>query len=486
MLLRPELGALLLALCVAACGGSEEPAAPEPGVPPPVGDVILVVIDTLRADAVGAYAGEDRGTPVLDGLAHEGVLFERASSASSYTRESVLSLFTGQLPASVGNVGWGAEPAGDSQTLALRMRRTGRAAVMVSASVMIDTPGFRRGFDTVQIVGGSQNVSGQSPGVSRTALALAAADPERPLFLYVHYLDPHGPYDPPVDRGAEPAAGGAPERVRLYEDARAGIEELAASSFGPGDSRFEDFRGRYAAELAHVDAALGLLLDGLREQGRLENALVIVTSDHGEEFLEHGYVEHAWTLYEESIRVPLLVHAPGRLAPERVAGRVSGVDLVPTILALLGEEVPELDGEPLFEWTDGRWRSRPRQGAVHFELGIQTRLLLQGVAVGEWKYLAARRWLSPVERAAAVRSKEIGFRSEGRPWIDPWGPVVREELYDLAEDPAEARPLTDAPERLAALRALVEAARPAESVEPPALAPLSPEQRQRLEALGYL
>lgn len=166
-------------------------------------------------------------------------------------------------------------------------------------------------------------------------MAAVKSQPSRPFFLYVHYLDPHGPYDPP--------AGTVPdfdrfERVGIYNHVRENITTLRSEGFGPGEPRFDDYRARYAAELTHVDTAVGTLLDGLREQGRLENALVIVTSDHGEEFLEHGYVEHAWTLYEESIRVPLILHAPEWLEPARVTGRVSGVDLVPTLDALLGAD----------------------------------------------------------------------------------------------------------------------------------------------------
>lgn len=484
--------AVLGACLSVACDAGEGPPPPAPEVvaepeqrpsPPAVGNIVMIVIDTLRADAVGAFEGVDRGTPVLDQLAREGVFFEQATATSSYTRESVLSLFTGELAGSVGKAGWDASPAGDMQTLPLRMRRRGRYTAMVSASFMLDTPGFRRGFDRVRFIGGSQSASQQSPEVSQAALASVSAEPTRPFFLYVHYLDPHGPYDPP--------AGSVPEfdrfrRVEIYNNARENIEALKEGGFGPGEQRFEDYRTRYAAELSHVDSSIGTLLDGLRSAGQLENALIVVTSDHGEEFLEHGYVEHAWTLYEESIRVPLIVHAPAWLEPGRVEDRVSGVDIVPTLEVLLGGDPPPGIGEPLFEWAPSGWSPRDREGPVFFELGVQTRLLLRGVAKDGWKYLAARRWLTPEERAAAVARKEVGLLPEGHDWIDPWGPIVREELFDLARDPDEREPSDVQGERLQALRSLIQSQRPESSEEPGPATPLSDEQRRQLEALGYL
>ncbi len=490
MLLRRAASACLLgALAMASVGCSDQdpggsataPPAPataaEPSRPR---DIVLVVIDTLRADAVGAWAGEDRGTPVLDRLAREGVMFERASSTSSYTRESVLSLFTGMLPSSVGRTGWNAAPAGDSVTVPFWMRRSGRRPILVSASVMLNPPGFLRGFDAKQMVGGSQNVSQQSPEVSQTALRLAAEKPDRPVFLYVHYLDPHAPYDP-VDWPDAPAS------VALYDQVRGDLPSLQADGFGPGEARFEDMRERYAAELRHVDAALGKLLAGLDAQGRLEDALVVVTSDHGEEFLEHGYVEHAWTLFEESIHVPLIFHAPSLLAPARVPDRVSGVDVLPSLLALVGQTGAETDGKSLFAWDGQSWQPRPRTGPIHAELGIQSRLLLRSVVVDDTKYLAARRWLSPEERSAAVREDRIGPLPAGSMPVDPWGEIVRETAFDLATDPDEQHPLDD-PETVALLREYVEARRPADAEAPgPAPeTPMSDDERARLEALGYL
>jgi arylsulfatase len=484
---------LLLVIGLAiSCGGTEEGASPqakaaaeqvESDTRPTLGNVILIVIDTLRADAVGAFAGIDRGTPVLDRLARDGVYFEQATSTSSYTRESMFSLFTGELSGPKGRGGWDSSPAGDSLTLPLRMRRLGRYTAMTSASMMVDLPGFRRGFDHVQFIGSSQNASQQSPAVSQSALAAVKAQPSRPFFLYVHYLDPHGPYDPP--------AGSVPEfdrfeRVGIYDHVRENVTTLQSEGFGPGEPRFEDYRARYAAELRHVDSAIGQLLDGLREQGLLDNALVIVTSDHGEEFLEHGYVEHAWTLYEESIRVPLILHAPDWLEPARISHRVSGVDLSPTLDVLFGDTPEAGPGEPLLEWTPDGWSPRRREGPVHFELGVQTRLLVRGVAADGWKYLEARRWLAPAEREIAVRRKEIYFQPDSKEWVDPWGPVVRQELFELASDPAERRHRSDAPERLDQLRGLLEATRPAVPLEPRQRAPMSDAERERLEALGYL
>ena len=486
LLKRLALGlSLAAALGATGCGSGEPAAAPEAQREPQrPRDIVLIVIDTLRASSVGAYAGQDRGTPVLDRLAREGVVFERASSASSYTRESVLSLFTGRLPSSVGRTGWNAAPAGDTVTLPFWMRRSGRRTVLASASVMLEMPGFLRGFDEKQFVGGSQSVSRQSRRLSDVALAHAARDPERPLFLYVHYLDPHAPYDPPVPPERPP--GFRP--IALYDAVRGHIGRLRESGFGPGEARFEDLRARYAAELRDVDAAVGHLLEGLAKQGRLERALVVVTSDHGEEFLEHGYVEHAWTLYEESLHVPLVFHAPGMLPPARVRERVSaGLDVLPSILTLAGLEPPPADGQGLFRWDGGAWQPDVSPHPIHSELGIQSRLLLRSVVRGSEKAIVARRWLEPEERARAVRENRIGPLPAGALPLDPWGAVVHEECFDLAADPGEQAPLAG-PRCPAGLRDLIEARHPATSraPEPVPEGSLSDEERRRLEALGYL
>jgi arylsulfatase A-like enzyme len=184
----------------------------------------------------------------------------------------------------------------------------------------------------------------------------------------------------------------------------------------------------------------------------LDDTLLVVTSDHGEEFLEHGFVEHAWTLYEESLRVPLVVWAPGA-RPGRVAGRVSLVDLYPTILDLSGLpwDPAALAGRSLIRRAKDGVAFEVTARALVAELLIHDRNLLRSISDDRFKYVATWRWLAPEERPAAL------VRTTAVPALDTWGPPVAEELYDLRDDPAERHDLADQrPLELARLRAEME------------------------------
>ncbi len=469
------------------------------GAPAPLEgwNVVVVVIDSLRASHLGTYGYARPTTPNIDALAREAVVFERATSASSYTRESIASLFTGRLPSRSGAIGWGARPPADAETLASLFQRSGYRTAMVSNSIMLRHAAFQRGFDESRFVGRSQMVSGGGPALVDAALDFAGADFGRPFFLYLHFLDPHGPYDPPAELRQRMGGEAPPRPLSLYGDVRDRCSELAADGFGPGDPRFDDLVARYDAEIVHTDAALARLFAGLRAAGSLDRTLVVLTADHGEEFLEHDFVEHAWTVYQESIHVPLVVWAGSAVRPERVAGRVSLVDLMPTLVDALGLDAPDqpMDGQPLFVSSSG---SAPalavaeRSGPVYAELMVQSRNLVRSVTDGRWKYIAVLHWMEPGEREAAVRARRVNQTPRGAAERDPFGPVIREELYDLEADPGETRSLVRSePETLARMRRLLQDAfavdaHTAGARGPMELEDLSDADRSQLEALGYL
>jgi len=464
--------------------------APRPAPSPLAGhDLILINIDALRADHLGCYGYARDTSPFLDSLCREGVVFERASAGSSYTRESVAALFTGRLPSKSGALGWNAAPPPDHRTLAERLRGHGYRTGFLSNTVMLQNPGFTRGFETVRHLPRRWNLSGEGPRLSAAALDFVRqAAPER-FFLYLHYLDPHAPYEPAPRFHRRLAARASPDRLSLYEDVAPRLAELRADGFGPGDPRFEDLVTRYDAEIAATDEALRRLFRGLADLAVLDHALVVITADHGEEFLEHDYVEHGWTLYEEVLRVPLIFVSPA-LPPARVASRASHVDLVPTLLTLLGvpDEGSELDGRSLFEVGPERVTAATSGRPRIAELVIPRRQIVRSVLRGDWKYVATWRRLDPSERGSA---------REGPPDSEPdiWGPPVREELFHLASDPGEHRNLIAANPRVR--RELFDAlARFRDAGPNHAFAPgtaagergeleLPPEDAERLEALGY-
>jgi arylsulfatase A-like enzyme len=268
------------------------------------------------------------------------------------------------------------------------------------------------------------------------------------------------------------------------------LAALRAGGFGPGDPRFEDLVARYDAEIAATDAALRELFRGLADLGVRDRSLVVITADHGEEFLEHGYVEHGWTLYEEVLRVPLLFWAPGALAPARVRARASHVDVVPSLLDLLGitRDGPKLDGLALFEMGPEGMRPVSRERVQIAELLIPRRQIVRAVLLDDWKYVAAQTWIDPADRSG----------DDARPAgavPDLWAPPVREELYHLGDDPGEARDRiggeADVRRELAAVLARFRdtgpnygfAAAGAEGGQ--AADAVSREDTERLRALGY-
>jgi len=464
-------------------------AAPEPA--PLAGwDVILINVDALRADHLGCY-GYDRPTsPYLDSLCAGSVVFERAIAASTYTRESVAALFTGKLPSKSGALGWHAQPQPDRATLAERLAAAGYRTALLSNTVMLRKPGFERGFEHVAHLPERWNLSGEGARLSDAAIAWATAADDRPAFLYLHYLDPHAPY--------EPAAGflermGGPllaDPLSLYDDVVPGLPALRVSGFGPGDPRFEDLVRRYDAEIASTDAAIERLVTGLAARGALDRTLIVVTSDHGEEFLEHGWLDHGWTLFDETLRVPLLLWAPGVLEPARVATRVSQVDLAPTLLALLGVEVAaDFDGAPIFEREGGSLEPREVERTHVAELLLGRRQILRAVLRDDWKYVAAWR-----EVGADVRHRP------GAPAPDPppalWGEPARAQLFDLGSDPGEQRDrLASEPAAARDLAAALADFRDRGANYGPAPRPAggdaagadpAPEMQERLRALGYV
>jgi len=481
---RDVLPFLLLLLGAVAC-------PPRPVTSPLAGyDLILINIDALRADHLGCYGYSRDTSPFLDSLCRESVVFERASAASSYTRESVAALFSGRLPSKSGALGWRAAPRAPHLTLAERLRARGFRTGSLSNTVMLRDPGFARGFDTAQHLPKHWNLSGEGPRLSDAALDFVRETAPQRFFLYLHYLDPHGPYEPAPDFHRRLAPRPSPSPLALYDDVTPNLPALRADGFGPSDPQFEDLVTRYDAEIAANDAAVQRLFRGLAKLGGLDRALVVITADHGEEFLEHDFVEHGWTLYEESLRVPLIFWAPGAIQPARIKTRASHVDLVPTLLDLLG--VPDggskVDGVPLFEIGPDGLRPVSRERVQIAELLLARRQIVRALLLDDWKYLAAWRWVDPSERASGHE------RSPGAA-PDLWGPPLREELFHLGEDPGERRNRIDANpdvhrELAAALERFHSAGpnygfAPTGSAGEPDAGEIPSDDTERLRALGY-
>ncbi len=455
------LAAALLAsgAALGACGGEGRGPLKEPSL-------LLVVVDTLRADHLGCYGHARPTSPFLDSLAERSVLFEDVTSASSHTVPAVLSLLSGLHPHRHGNQYF-------PETNSLRAPRPRvrplvprgvallaeelRAARFATAAVVANPwlraeYGFARGFDDYRALHGREWTA--HPGgeeVNAVAGELLERFRGRRFFLYLHYMEPHAPYDPPP--GPRELLAGGLEGENVY---RAG----PAPGLRPEDLRF--MHALYEAEVRAVDDRLRELAAQLEARGLAGSTLLVIAGDHGEEFHEHRGLGHGYTLYEEVTRVPLLFSHPDLPGtPRRVRAPVAGVDLLPTLLELAGLPVPTgLDGRSLAP------------------------LVLGGEAAAEPP--AERPLLSELGNQAALR------RGAGKllRWRAPGG---REDAFDLSRDPGEARPLPE-PEG-AAWRAALSAelaaflrveAGPEGSAAAAEPGPPEPELEQRLRALGYV
>jgi len=368
------LGALLLALVVSACGRARRP------------NVLVVLIDTLRADRLGVY-GNDRGlTPFLDALAPRGTLFEHAYASSCWTVPSVASLFTSRYPSQHHMVTFASRLPESELTLAERLRAAGWiTGGFVGNPNLQPVFGYAQGFD--EWWAAPPEDPGATDGDRVRAQALGWLDrtwhrgSDRPVFLYVHYMEPHAPYEPrepfrhrfavddagrALDTAAAadafwrtiaftPAGPNAPDQTPDFgralrdrdkrltcltpeDDDLARIADQIRDRLVFGSSRL------YDAEVAAVDEQIHVLFDELARRGFFERAVTIVTADHGEEFLDHGALGHANALYEESVHVPLIMTGVGVSSRQRIAADVSLVDVAPTLLDLL-----RLSPEPPFE-----------------------------------------------------------------------------------------------------------------------------------------
>ena len=342
-------GSWLLA-CAAACGG-------ESGGPPPVERVILLSCDTLRADRLG-FAGYARDTsPNLDALARTSVVFDAAYSTAPMTQPAVSSLLTGRLPADVGAVpGNRVLLPAEVETLAEALDAEGFATAAVVSNWILrrreDAPGVGvgQGFahfdDAMPDREGNRGMyQRDAAATTDAALGWLAARPSERFFLWVHYQDPHGPYDPPAEHAQAlvrtPAADEAPLGVR-ERGAALGLGRMPLYQVIDDERRPSVYADRYDAEIRYFDAELGRLIDALADEGLLEGALLVFTSDHGESLGEHDYwFCHGESVHRELVHVPLIVRAPdGFPLPAARGARCTAVaghvDVVPTVLAATG------------------------------------------------------------------------------------------------------------------------------------------------------
>jgi arylsulfatase len=369
-------------------------AADDTGAPPrrPSGraNVLLYLIDTLRADHLGCY-GYDRPTsPRIDALAADGVLFADALAQASWTRPATASIMTGVDPPVHGAVGirYGFRP--DVPTLAEQLHTQGYATAAFVTNVNVAGRwGFARGFDRYEYLPEDEN--GPTLHVRSDALGarvrawLDTAKPTRPFFLYVHASDPHAPYAPPDELARVWAPGGTcgVEVRRLLEAAKRDPDAVT-----PEQLRL--LTACYDAEIAFNDAQFGVLVDDLRHRGLLDETLIVVIADHGEEFSEHRGFEHGRTLFDEQLRIPLVMRFPDSdHRGIRVAARARQIDVLPTVLDYLGMTIPaEVRGRSLLPAIETQEPPAVVDSYAQTQLGGRD---LESLTTRQWKVIQGGR-----------------------------------------------------------------------------------------------
>jgi arylsulfatase A-like enzyme len=482
----PESGSRIMRISLRAVGGNGVPSAAGtvrlagpvirtvPGdlaraeVSRPVGrnagqeppDVFVYLIDTLRTDHLGIYGHPEAVSPHIDAFAKDAVLFEHAIANSPWTKPSVASLFTGVWPATHNVLAKGQALPREAVTLAELLHPAGMQTVaFVANGHVTDRFGFDQGFDLFVFLQPPDSKTRVPPGSDLVNqhvfdwLSDRAAD--RPLFLYVHTVDPHTPYAPPASFRNAFASAVRDPGMGSREALRRRHESRVTEDF------IRDLKALYTAEVAFNDESFGLLLDRLKRLDLYDDALIVLLADHGEAFHEHGVWEHGKDVHGEVVNVPLIIKFPvgDGLAGRRIAALAQQVDVMPTILDYLGLPVP-----------------------AHIEGRSLLRLLgPEGNAEGE--------------ETGFTHLEQIGRHQEAV--VDPPWKLIRDAaahggahyaLYDLAADPGERNDVLDQHPIVAGhLKAQLQLRRVrAGAVLTPTMGVTDAAVEENLRALGYI
>lgn len=336
---RPILALLTILLAVAllgACGQSPRP------------NVVIITVDTLRADYLGFYGDSAATTPRLDELAAASTVFDRAAAPMPITRPSHFSMLTGQYPREHGVLNNSTSLPETALTLAEILQPAGYStAAFVGTRLLGPGSGSAQGFERFRS-SGSRRERPARQVVSRALEWLNRLPGDSEFFLWVHLFDPHMPYAPPEE--FRPVGAGELTSIQWQQ-----LDAIAAENEGDVPaSILEQTQHLYRGEIAYTDSWIGRLLDGIAARFDLDETLVVLTADHGECFENGIYFDHAHCLFEPAMRIPLLVRYPRQFAPgARVSAQVSMIDVAPTVLEAVGLDIGNgLSGRPLQEAAD--------------------------------------------------------------------------------------------------------------------------------------
>jgi arylsulfatase A-like enzyme len=449
--LRARPRALLALLAALALGGCQRdravtfPVRTAEGRPP---NLLLITVDTLRANHLGTYGYERPTSPTIDALAARGVRCDFAIASAPETAPATASLLTGLHQVHT-RVRFNRENLTSRvQTLAERLTSAGyTTAGFVGNGLVGADHGFDQGFghfEPFHDKGPFRSATVDARGVDRVLAWLDGQPaPTMPWFIWIHLQDPHGPYLPKDIAWTEPYAAAydalGPREPVPASPSNFGLNVIPLYQTLPGLSHLGDFVRRYDSEIRETDAEIGRLLAGIEAHGQTASTLVVLSADHGESLTEHGeYLQHGWFLYDTTLRVPLIFAWPGVLpAGTAIAEEVRSVDLVPTLEEIVGI-------------------ARPNEGAYLDGTSFAARLVGRGTPDVRPAFAIGPR--SNHQFAVREGGWKLIFTPAGRP-VDPQSEnkfptnlPERYELYDTTRDPGETEDLVARePARVAAL-----------------------------------
>lgn len=423
LLTAATLGAaLLLAACSRGTAGAARPR-----------NVIFILVDTLRADHLGVYGYARDTSPNVDAFARESVFFRSARSQASCTFPSANSILTSRYPSAfLGQPNRSMGIPSSIPSLAEVLRLHGYRTVAVSSSAVVrNTPsahnpggGFGRGFEKFReecVWKAARCVNRQALEELRAHREQKDGQDEKPLFLYLHYLDPHGPYSPPAE--TRRFARGNPAKSFIRNGNPNPIGDMlykGAPDPGVTPADLQHLKDLYDDEIAYFDTAFAELLRALRDGGWLDDSIVVFASDHGEEFLEHGHIKHCRTVFDTLVKTPLFFHIPGAGA-RTIEAPVQNLDIMPTLLDYLGLPTADLtlEGESLRSLIENRESGEGESG--------------EGTPPGDPHQYSLS---GPYRSVADGRHKLIQDLAGSGFW-----------LYDLQQDPGEKKDILAAERR---------------------------------------
>lgn len=461
-------GAVVCAWCLLCAGLPARAEALPTSAQRPVQNVVIVLLDTLGARHLGCYTKGLTDSPRIDALARSGVRFEHAIAPAPWTKPSIAAVLTGGYPSDHGVIEYNDALSPDEHSISEVYQKNGFATFGVVSNIFLnERSGFNQGFDEYRLVGPDtdRHDAITSPLVTDavlhwldTSVVGPSVREKKRFFVFAHYYDPHYNYQHHKEFDQTSSYRGTLTPGLPIAKLRERIPSLKADDV-------QYLVGLHHEEIAFTDFHVGRLLDGLKSRGLADNTLIVFTADHGEEFMEHGYLGHARTLYEELLHVPLIMSLPGRIPAAVVNANVSLVDIAPTLMSLTG-----VQAEGLYD------RGTSLAATLTDGLPVESDRLL----------------FSEVDFRSSVNQANMLAVRKGRVKLIVDKATEKSQVFDLAADGNELKPLAKPPEvamelelALSSYRHSVQAQRK-ERGKPRSPLHQTPKEVEQLKSLGYL